>query len=67
MMRAWIENCDDIGHVPSEFEACLIDTAVVRLLLRGLVDLCGSMLLDLEEVTHVPMKELLYEHARRQL
>jgi hypothetical protein len=65
VMRAWINSCDDIDQVLNLLEDPGDGPALNRNMLCGLVELCGSMLLDLEELTRAPMAEILQDHARR--
>jgi len=65
VMRAWIDSCDDIEQVLNLLEDRGDRPAHDRNVLCGLVKLCGSMLLDLEELTRAPMAEILQDHARR--
>jgi hypothetical protein len=65
VMRAWIASSDDIDQVLNQFEDHRDTPASNRNILCGLVMLCGSMLLDLEEITQAPMTEILQDHARR--
>jgi hypothetical protein len=64
-MRAWIDSPDDIDHALSRLEGCGDGPAGNRNVLRGLVRLCGSMLLDLEELSRAPAAEILHDHACR--
>ena len=64
-MRAWTDSPDDIDHLLNRLEDCGDGPAGDRNVLRGLVALCGSMLLDLEELTRASMAEILQDHARR--
>jgi hypothetical protein len=64
-MRAWIDSTDDIDEVMNLLENRGARTAHDPNVLWGLVKLCGSMLLDLEELTRTPMAEILQDHARR--
>jgi hypothetical protein len=65
VMRAWMDSCDDIDQVLNLLEEPGDGPAHNRNMLCGLVELCGSMLLDLEELTRAPMAEILQDHARR--
>jgi hypothetical protein len=71
VMRAWIDNTDDIDDIDDIDEVLnLLENrgdkpAHEPHVLCGLVKLCGSMLLDLEELTRTPMAEILQDHARR--
>jgi hypothetical protein len=65
VMRALIDSSDDIDQVLQRFEDRAAGPAGNRNMLCGLVMLCESMLLDIEELTQTPMTEILQEHARR--
>jgi len=65
VMRVWIDSSDDIDHVLNRLEDDDAGPASDRNVLCGLVKLCGSLLLDLEELTRAPMTEILHDHARR--
>lgn len=65
VMQAWIDSSDDIDQVLNLLEDRGVGSASDRNMLCGLVKLCGSMLLDLEELTRDPMAEILHDHARR--
>jgi hypothetical protein len=65
VMRAWIDNTDDIDEVLNLLENRGDKPADDLQVLWGLVKLCGSMLLDLEELTRTPLAEILQDHARR--
>jgi hypothetical protein len=65
VMRAWIDNTDDIDEVLNLLENRGDKPAHDLQVLWGLVKLCGSMLLDLEELTRTPLAEILQDHARR--
>jgi hypothetical protein len=65
-MQAWIDSADDVDEVLNLLEDPDDGPAGNRNILCGLVMLCGSMLLDLEELTRAPMVEILQDHARRQ-
>ena len=68
VMRAWIDNTDDIDDIDQVMnlrESRGAKPAPDPNVLWGLVKLCGSMLLDLEELTRTPAAEILQDHARR--
>lgn len=65
VMGAWIDGGDDIDALTNRLDECLVDPAIFRNVLCGLVSLCGSMLFDLEELTRAPMTEILRDHALR--
>jgi hypothetical protein len=63
VMQAWIDGVEDIDEVLNRVDE---DGWVGnRQMLRGFVNLCGSMLFDLEELMRAPAGEILQEHARR--
>jgi hypothetical protein len=65
VMSACIDGGEDIDDVLNRLDE--YDWVGNRQVLHGFVNLCASLLFDLEELTQAPTREILQDHARRRI
>jgi hypothetical protein len=63
VMQSCIDGGEDIDDVLNRLDE--YDWVANRQVLHGFVNLCASLLLDLEELMRAPMREILQDHAGR--